>query len=244
MKCENTVQGNLHAYRQSVKATARSLRMGSQKSPPVTMKKYLGVTDVIDWQHPEIVELAKQLASDCETPVTIAKACFEWVRDHIYHSVDYQMNPITCRASDVLKYKTGYCFAKSHLLAGLLRANQIPTGFCYQRLSIDDTGAPYTLHGFNAVYLPQIGWYRIDARGNKAGINAQFTPPQEQLAFRIHLPQEADFQAILAEPLPVVIKALQAQTTWDGMLCHLPDSSSASAQEYDLLTNGESAPVC
>jgi len=39
------------------------------------------------------------------------------------------MNPVTCKASDVLIYGTGYCYAKSHLLAALLRANAIPAGF-------------------------------------------------------------------------------------------------------------------
>jgi transglutaminase-like putative cysteine protease len=141
------------------------------------------------------------------------------------------MNPVTCRASDVLQHKTGYCFAKSHLLAALLRANQIPAGFCYQRLSIDDKGAPYSLHGFNAVHLPQIGWYRVDARGNKAGVNAQFTPPQEQLAYKIQLPEEADFPVILAEPLQMIVEALQAQGTWNEMLLNLPDVSLNSNDE-------------
>jgi transglutaminase-like putative cysteine protease len=104
---------------------------------------YLSATRIIDWQHAEILSLARQLASGQNTPEAIAQACFEWVRDEIRHSVDYQMNPVTWRASDVLRHKTGYCFAKSHLLAALLRANQIPAGFCYQRLSIDDQGAPY-----------------------------------------------------------------------------------------------------
>jgi transglutaminase-like putative cysteine protease len=67
-------------------------------------------------------------------------------------------------------------------------------------LSIDDNGAPYSLHGFNAVYLPDVGWYRVDARGNKEGVNAQFSPPQERLAFKTHFPQEADFPSILADP--------------------------------------------
>lgn len=87
------------------------------------MEEYLKVSEVIDWQHPEIMERAKQIASGFETPMAIAQACFEWVRDEIFHSYDYQMNPVTCRASDVLQHKTGYCFAKSHLLAALLRAN-------------------------------------------------------------------------------------------------------------------------
>ena len=145
------------------------------------------------------------------------------------------MNPVTCRASDVLQHKTGYCFAKSHLLAALLRANQIPAGFCYQRLSIDDRGAPYSLHGFNAIYLPEIGWYRVDARGNKEGVNAQFTPPIEKLAYKTQLPEEADFQLIFAAPLQIVIEALQAQTTWDDMLHNLPDISLDSAKNHGLL---------
>lgn len=196
--------------------------------------EYLKVSDVIDWQHPDVMECAIQIASGYETPMAIAKACFEWVRDEICHSVDHQMNPLTCRASDVLKHKTGYCFAKSHLLAALLRANQIPTGFCYQRLSIDDKGAPFCLHGFNAVYLPRLGWYRVDARGNKPGINAQFDPPHEQLAYRIHHPEEADFPAILSDPLPIVVEALHFQGTWDAMLHRLPDISLESAQTYGL----------
>lgn len=198
------------------------------------MEAYLQVSEVIDWQHPEIMECAKHMASDCETPTAIAKVCFEWVRDEIRHSCDYQMNPVTCRASDVLQYKTGYCYAKSHLLAALLRANQIPAGLCYQRLSIDDQGAPYILHGLNAVYLPEVGWYRVDARGNKTGVNAQFTPPQEQLAFEIQLPEEANFPAILAEPLQIVVEALQAHSTWNDILHNLPDVSLASAKRYGL----------
>lgn len=201
----------------------------------VDMEEYLKESEVIDWQHPEIMECAKQIASGYETPTAIAKACFEWVRDKIYHSYDYQMSPVTCRASDVLQHKTGYCYAKSHLLAALLRANEIPAGLCYQRLSIDDKGAPYSLHGFNAIHLPEVGWYRVDARGNKEGVNAQFTPPQEQLAFKIQFSEEADFSAIFSEPLQVVIEALQAQKTWDDMLRNLPDISLESAKSYILL---------
>ncbi len=189
------------------------------------MEKYLQHSDIIDWQDSTILELADRISIPHHTPAAIAKACFEWVRDEIHHSYDYQMNPMTCRASDVLKYKTGYCFAKSHLLAALLRANRIPAGFCYQRLSIDDRGAPYSLHGFNAIFLPEIGWYRVDARGNRQGVNAQFTPPQEQLAFGIRLPGEADFPDILSAPLPLVVRSLLTCKRWDELLSQLPDIS-------------------
>jgi transglutaminase-like putative cysteine protease len=194
-------------------------------------QKYLQASEIIDWQNPDILELALHLASTCQTTEEIAKACFEWVRDEIQHSWDYQMNPVTCRASDVLKYRTGYCFAKSHLLVALLRANQIPSGLCYQRLTIDrppvqesiDTNPPCTLHGLNAVLLPEFGWYRMDARGNKDGVNAQFIPPQEQLAFKLKISQEANFPDILAEPLPIVVQVLQESQTWQDVLTSLPD---------------------
>ena len=110
---------------------------------PKNLQDYFEADEVIDWHHPDVLKLAKQLAFGQITAISIAQRCFEWVRDRIFHSVDYQMNPVTCKASDVLRYETGYCYAKSHLLAALLRANGIPAGFCYQRLSIDDKGALY-----------------------------------------------------------------------------------------------------
>jgi transglutaminase-like putative cysteine protease len=195
------------------------------------MDKYLQASQIIDWQDPQILDLAKTIRLEHQTTEKIAKACFEWVRDEIRHSVDYRLNPVTCVASDVLKYKTGYCYAKSHLLAALLRANGISAGFCYQRLRIDDRITSFCLHGLNAIYLPEFGWYRVDSRGNRPGVDARFTPPNEQLAFNINLPGEADFPNIFPEPLPIVIEALQAHNSWDELFHHLPDLAP-EAWEY------------
>ncbi|MEL6602894.1 MAG: transglutaminase family protein [Cyanobacteria bacterium J06614_10] len=208
-----------------------------------SMDEYLQTSEVVDWRSPAVLALAKELAAVHSSKFTglevqevaIARACFEWVRDNIRHSFDYQQNPVTCRASDVLHHKTGYCFAKSHLLAALLRANHIPAGFCYQRLSIDDTGAPYSLHGLNAVCLPDFGWYRIDPRGNKPGVNAQFTPPKEQLAFSLQFSEETDFKTILSEPLPMVVESLQTYHTWEDVLSHLPDCTPEKAKSFGLV---------
>jgi transglutaminase-like putative cysteine protease len=108
----------------------------------MSMEYYLKATDIIDWKHPDIIGLAAELAQGASDTVTVAGNCFEWVRDEIRHSYDYQLNPATCAASEVLREKTGYCYAKSHLLAALLRANAIPAGLCYQRLCRDDAGGP------------------------------------------------------------------------------------------------------
>src|SRR6202790_390881 len=174
------------------------------------MEPFLNSTDVIDWRHPAVRARAEELAQAASGVQKIARRCFEWVRDTIQHSYDYKRDPVTCSASDVLLAGTGYCYAKSHLLAALLRANGIPAGFCYQRLSIDGTGPPYSLHGLNAVQLPAFGSYRIDSRGNNQGVDAQFSPPVERLAFRVAFPEEQLFPQILADPLPVVVNALRA----------------------------------
>jgi len=190
------------------------------------MGNYLNPSKYIDHDNPEIISLAKSLSSRLISEDEIARSCFEWVRDNIKHSVDFKLNPVTCKASDVLKYKTGYCYAKSHLLSALLRANQIPSGLCYQRLSINDDGAPYSLHGLNAVYLEKYGWYRIDARGNKEWVDAQFCPPREKLAFSIQFSSEVDYSEILPEPLPEVISVLEKYKTYIEVLKNLPDIES------------------
>ena len=125
------------------------------------MNRYLASSEFIDFDNPLVLAKAKELSQGLVNPENIAKTCFEYVRDEIKHSWDYELNPVTCKASEVLEHKTGYCYAKSHLLAALLRANEIPAGLCYQRLTIQNDQPPFCLHGLNAVYLPDIGWYRI-----------------------------------------------------------------------------------
>jgi len=190
------------------------------------MNKYLESSEYIDWKNPKVLSLAKALAGELSGAADIAKKCFEFVRDEIKHSWDYQLDPVTCNASDVLSNGTGYCYAKSHLLAALLRANGIPAGLCYQRLTITNV-PPFCLHGLNAVYLEDFGWYRIDARGNKEGVTAEFSPPVERLAFPIVTPGEADFPEIWSKPLPVVVDVLKRSKSYQEVADNLPDIEPA-----------------
>ncbi len=192
------------------------------------MNEFLKSTAVIDWQHPEVVARARSLASGCEEPAAIARRCFEWVRDEIKHSLDHGLQPVTCSASEVLRVGSGFCYAKSHLLAALLRANGIPAALCYQRLSCNDAGTVFCLHGLNAVHLPEFGWYRVDARGNRADVDAQFIPPLERLAFRPSVPGEGDVPGVFAEPLPVVVAALRSHSTAAELSERLPDADLAT----------------
>lgn len=186
------------------------------------MREYLQSSPLIDWQAAAIRQKAAELTSSCLSQREMAEKCFHFVRDQIAHSWDVKRGPVTCKASDVLTYGTGYCYAKSHLLAALLRASGIPAGLCYQRLTIEGDRPPFCLHSLNAVYLPQYGWYRMDARGNKPGVSAEFCPPREQLAFLIQYAGEADLPHIYAEPLPSVVKVLTENATIEGVYRNLP----------------------
>jgi transglutaminase-like putative cysteine protease len=187
------------------------------------MREFLQASKYIDWGHPDIVASATALSQRSRDPIEIARSCFEFFRDEVRHSLDFQMNPVTCKASDVLKYRTGYCYAKSHLLVALLRANGIPAGLCYQRLIISSGHPSYRLHGLVAAYLEPYGWYRIDPRGNKTGVNSEFCPPIEKLAFMAAAEGEADLPEIWAEPLQPVVRVLESYKNYVEVADNLPD---------------------
>jgi transglutaminase-like putative cysteine protease len=187
------------------------------------MQEFLDHGEHIDWRHPSVLARASELAAGARDENEIVRRCFEFVRDTIRHSWDFRLNPVTCKASEVLQHATGYCYAKSHLLAALLRANRIPAGLCFQRLAVGEVGPPWSLHGLNAVFLREHGWYRIDARGNKPGVQAEFCPPVEKLAYAARAAGEADIAGIWPAPLPAVIRALTESETCEQVYRNLPD---------------------
>ncbi|WP_328971832.1 transglutaminase-like domain-containing protein [Streptomyces sp. NBC_00239] len=192
-----------------------------QEQPDVSA--YLAADDAIDHGHP----LVRRTAAALRAAVTpdpaggadgggsacarvYAEAAFDFVRDTIPHSADAGDPRVTWRASDVLALRTGICYAKSHALAALLRAEGIPTALCYQRLA-DDDGTNPVVHGLVAVLLPGRGaWARQDPRGNRPGVDARFALDREQLAFPVR-PElgEVDYPVLHAAPHPAPLAALR-----------------------------------
>jgi len=192
---------------------------------------YLRPTELVDWTSQEVLTLAVELGSaDGEAP-DIARRCFEWVRDQVPHTLDHGDEVVTARASDVLRQRTGFCFAKSHLLVALLRANAIRAGFVYQRLALDEERRAFCLHGLAAIDLPGYGWYRCDPRGNKTGVNAQFTPPAERLAYRTNQPGEILFPKVYSDPVGIVVRALSVFDQARVLAVCLPDAATQSELE-------------
>ncbi|MEH7254432.1 transglutaminase family protein [Neobacillus niacini] len=192
------------------------------------LKDYLEENEVINFSHPLIKTKIDELFNEKQSEIEKVKTAFHFVRDHISHSWDIQSERVTLTASDVLKYREGICYAKSNLLASLLRAQGIPTGFCYQRLMIFDTpDKGYSLHALNGIYLKSIDkWIRLDARGNKPGVQSEFSTKEEKLAFTINEEfDEKDFSTIYTNPNQNTIKTLKQNSNALEMYKHyLPDA--------------------
>ena len=192
------------------------------------LQAYLKSSEIIDFNSMgdnNIMVLANQIENNSADKIDYIKNTYEYVRDAIAHSADINHDLLTFTASEVLKEKHGICFAKSHLLAALLRCKGVPTGFCYQRLILDDETAPFLiLHGLNGVYIEEYNkWIRLDARGNKEGVNAQFSLDKEQLAFPVRQELgEEDIWTVFAQPHENIISKFIHYRTRTQLWTDLP----------------------
>ena len=176
-----------------------------------SLDAYLEASDYINYFDDQIQALIRTFNQHNEIEKIIA--VFEYVRDEIHHSYDIQTTEVTRQASEVLHHGHGICYAKSHLLAAILRGMGVPAGICYQRLTLyENPEDGYCIHALNTVYIKDLDkWIRLDARGNKQGIDAQFSIEEEKLAFPVREHYgEIDYRMNYAEPHPAIIRTLES----------------------------------
>ena len=210
-----------------------------------TMEEYLSVSKYINWKDNSILSKAEEYKQKYADEISLIKAIYDFVRDEIKHSWDAQDKRVTKSAAEVLEQGVGICWAKANLLAALLRACGIPAGICYQRLTLGDvpeTG--FCIHALNAVYIRSLNrWIRLDARGNKEGVEAQFDLEQERLAFPVRSDLgEADYGIVYARPSEKLMQVLEENT--DALYMYLnclPHSifvyKKATMEDIDELVN-------
>jgi transglutaminase-like putative cysteine protease len=188
---------------------------------------YCAADDVIDYADPAIQALAAELSGSPDAghqadDTGYARAAFTFVRDMISHSADLGRYSTAYRASEVLRHGNAICFGKAHLLIALLRASGIPAGLCYQRLADDDHPGRFDLHGLAAVALNG-RWSRLDPRGNKPGIDAQFDLDNERLAWTADPARgEIDYPQVYPSPPPLLLAGLRAARPGPEPYAHLP----------------------
>ncbi len=190
------------------------------------LEMFLRPTPDVDFDHSAIKKYIAEYRPEGRGEVGIARDSFEFVRDAVAHSYDIGSRRVTRKASEVLIAREGICYAKSLLLAALLRGMGIPCGFCYQKLTLFDLPeSGYCVHALNTVYLTSVGrWIRLDARGNKPGVDVQVSLIEERLAFPAR-PElgELDYPFNYPEPHPKITATLAAHDDCLEMyLRHLP----------------------
>lgn len=187
--------------------------------------EYLQYDKYVNYDHPAVAAKAKELAAKCSSSDQLIQACYYFVRDDIAHTYDNNFSIITISASDVLEASTGISYSKANLLAALLRANNIYTGFCYTRLK--HKGGKFAMHALNAVFHPDLNkWIRLDARGNKYGhFKGDYTLDESQLGYHIDAEAgEYEFDDLLAVPLPSTMRVLEQGTNFFKMYFNdMPD---------------------
>ncbi len=216
--------------------------------------RYLEDTITIDWQTPSVAECARRLLAEASSrPRARIERLFGFVRDEIAHTFDldeaalaaraattvagfppaFVKRGIACRASEVLALGHGLCFAKSHLLAALLRFAGHPTGFCYVRLGDDERPGRFVLHGFVACHLAdESRFILLDPRGNRGrpggpgaiGSECRFSPPYS-LAFAPDPERgEALLPTIFKRPGKRIVDLLERVPDLEILRRSLPDS--------------------
>ncbi|GAA3233516.1 transglutaminase family protein [Dactylosporangium siamense] len=176
----------------------------------MAVEAFLSAGDVVQADHPAVRAAAARLRERHAGDAGFSQAAYEFVRDEVRHSFDVDDPRVTVTAAEVLEHRVGLCYAKSHLLAALLRAEGVPAGLCYQRLATTDGG--FVLHGLVAVHLDG-RWHRQDPRGNKPGVDARFSLDGPRLAFQIDpAAGECDYDAVFVTPDAGVLAALRATT--------------------------------
>ncbi|AGK99618.1 transglutaminase domain-containing protein [Clostridium pasteurianum] len=188
------------------------------------LKIFLQENKYIDFSSQIIQSKSHELFRNINSNTEKAKIAFEYVRDEIPHSFDIQARIITAKASDVLKYKTGICHAKANLLAALLRTQSIPTGMCFQHITLAaDDSMGYCVHCFNAIFIDN-KWIKVDARGNTNGKNAQFSLEKPLLAFQNRKQYDEYFwNGIYANPHEDTMTMLEGAATIQDIIEHIPD---------------------
>ncbi len=152
------------------------------------LSAYLAETESIDYNNKNIQIKVNEIKQKSNSDMDYIEKAYIFVRDEIPHSWDIKSEIVSRKASDVLINETGICWIKSCLLAALLRANGVPSGISYQYLTRADDNADegYIIHALNTVYIYELNkWIRLDARGNKENVHAQFSLNEEKLAFPV-----------------------------------------------------------
>lgn len=148
---------------------------------PGEVRPYLGATDLVQSEAPEIRQTARALTQGAATEYAAASRIVNWVADH----VRYVSAPKQYDALYSLETGRGNCQNYSHLTAALLRAVGAPArivnGFTVKKPYDVRTGDTiYTFqaaqgrHSWIEVWFPDLGWVPFDPQKTSLFVSNRF----------------------------------------------------------------------
>ncbi len=149
---------------------------------------YLRPTQIIDSDHPDIIDYAKKVSSGARNPQEIAVKLYLAVRDGIrYDPYSPFYLPQHYQASYVLNRGRSFCVPKASLLCALSRASKIPSriglidvrNHLATRQLINFMGSNiFVFHGFVELYLDG-KWLKVTPAFNRELCEKHNVPPLE-----------------------------------------------------------------
>lgn len=134
------------------------------RNVPEEVQEYLQETEMIDYTHDDIEELANDLAEGETDLYVVATKMAAWVNQN----VTYNLTTLTAQAAEpaswVLENRYGVCDELTNLYIALLRAVGVPARFV---VGVSYTDSPlfatqWNSHGWAEVYFPNYGWVPFD----------------------------------------------------------------------------------
>ena len=153
----------------------------------VTISDFLISTNLINFNHTEIVRMAKSITRGLNLEADKARAIFYFVRDQISYVFRAEFHEEAYQASSVLGRGMGFCTQKAILFCALARCCGFPAGLYFYDI-IDFTLPDYIVnllktcklyfHGITALYMGG-EWYQYDATLNQDLVQKKSLRPVE-----------------------------------------------------------------
>ena len=133
--------------------------------------KYTAESDNIDWQNPDIIELASSLAAGEDDLFVVVYKLAEWSNRNIVYNLSTLTAEVTKPASWVLENRLGVCDELTNIFIALNRALGIPARFVSGISYTDSDLFPerWGFHGWAEVYFPGHGWVPFDVTYGEFG---------------------------------------------------------------------------
>jgi len=128
---------------------------------PDSVKEYLQPSELIQWDHPAILEYSELIDAPANDVIALARAIIEWLAARCsYKNADPENDAVD--AVTMLRTRKGNCSSYANAAAALLRAKGIPTKV---EICAPWGDNPVLFHSVISTFMPGFGWVYGEPQG-------------------------------------------------------------------------------